>query len=79
MYVPMSEEMIVRHCSPTLADLKTEKLFSCSYQDQNELFAFLREWNTKLRSKGVRMIPLRLDRGKALVYVYRPSQLSKVF
>ena len=47
----MSEEMIVKHCSPTLAGLKTGNLFSCSYQDRNELFTFLREWNTKLRSK----------------------------
>lgn len=75
----MSEEMIVKHCSPTLAGLKTGNLFSCSYQDRNELITFLREWNTKLRSKGVRMIPLRLDKGKALIYVYRPSQLSKDF
>lgn len=75
----MSEEMIVRHCSPTLAGLKTGNLFSCSYQDRGEILGFLREWNTKLRSKGVRLIPLRLQENKALIYVYRPSQLSKVF
>ena len=73
----MSEEMIVRHCSPTLAGLKTGNLFSCSYNDRGEILGFLREWNTKLRSKGVRLIPLRLQASRALIYVYRPSQLSK--
>ena len=61
----MSEEMIVRHCSPTLAGLKTGNLFSCSYQDRGEILGFLREWNTKLRCKGVRLIPLRLADNKA--------------
>ena len=75
----MSEEMIVRHCSPTLAGLKTGNLFSCSYQDRGEILGFLREWNTKLRSKGVRLIPLRLQENKALIYVYRPSHLSRDF
>lgn len=73
----MSEEMIVRHCSPTLAGLKTGNLFSCSYRDKTEVIAFLRHWNTELREKGIRLLPLRFNNGKALIYVYRPSQLSK--
>lgn len=75
----MSEEMIVRYCSPTLAGLKTGNLFSCSYRDRKEIFGFLREWNTKLRNKGIRLIPLRLKDKKALIYVYRPSQLCRDF
>ncbi len=75
----MSEEMIVKHCSPTLAGLKTGNLFSCSYNDKGEILCFLREWNIRLKSKGVRLIPLRLQENKALIYVYRPSQLSRDF
>ena len=75
----MSEEMIVKHCSPTLAGLKTGNLFSCSYNGKDEILNFLRECNTKLRSKGVRLIPLRLQENKALIYVYRPSQLCRDF
>ena len=75
----MLEEMIVKHCSPTLAGLKTGNLFSCSYNNKSEILSFLREWNTRLRSKGVRLLPLRLDDGKALIYVYRPSKLCKDF
>ena len=75
----MSEEMIVRHCSPTLAGLKTGNLFSCSYRDSEEVLGFLRRWNTILKEKGIRLLPLRLKNGKALIYVYRPSQLDKDF
>ena len=71
----MSEEALVKYCSPTLAGIKTGSLFSCSYHSQAELSAFLRTWNIALRGKGIRIIPLRIKEGKALIYVYRPSQL----
>lgn len=31
----MSDEMIIRHGSPTLAGLKTGNLFNCSYSGKN--------------------------------------------
>ena len=34
----MSDEIIVRHGSPTLAGLKTGNLFNCPYSDKEELF-----------------------------------------
>ena len=55
----MSEEALVKYCSPTLAGIKTGSLFSCSYHSQAELSAFLRTWNIALRGKGIRIIPLR--------------------
>lgn len=72
----MSEEALIRYCSPTLAGIKTGSLFNCSYQTEEELFSFLRTWNIALKSKGVRIIPLRAQDGKALIYVFRPSQLK---
>lgn len=36
----MSEEVIVKYCSPTLAGIKTGSLFSCSYDSKNEVYAF---------------------------------------
>ncbi len=72
----MSEEALIRYCSPTLAGIKTGSLFNCSYQTEEELFSFLRTWNIALKSKGVRIIPLRVQDGKALIYVFRPSQLK---
>ena len=71
----MSEEVIIKYCSPTLAGLKTGSLFSCSYDDQNELLGFLRELNLSLGSKGIRFLPLRFKNKKALIYAFRPSRL----
>lgn len=73
----MSEEAIIKYCSPTLAGLKTGSLFTASYRDDAELRAFLRRWNTALRSKGVRLLALRANEGKALIYLYRPSSLCR--
>ena len=33
----MSEELIVRHCSPTLAGIKTGSLFSSEYSSEDEV------------------------------------------
>lgn len=74
----MSEELLILHCSPTLAGLKTGNLFTCSYKERADVPAFLRRWNISLRSKGVRLLPLRVKDGKALIYVYRPSLLHSV-
>ena len=71
----MSEELIVRHCSPTLAGLKTASLFTCSYGSVEELRAGVRQLNRRLSSKGLRIIPLRHGAGRALIYVYRPARL----
>ena len=35
----MSEDLIVRHCAPTLAGLKTGNMFSASFADEKELKA----------------------------------------
>ncbi len=73
----MSEELIVKHCSPTLAGLKTGSLFSCEFAEKSELDEFLREHNARLSGKGLRMIPLRRSENSALIYVYRPELLKK--
>ena len=72
----MSEALIVRHCSPTLAGLKTANLFNYTYEDEPELNESIRSVNLKLKNKGIRMIPLRVSNGKALIYVYRPKKLE---
>ena len=72
----MSETLIVRHCSPTLAGLKTANMFNYTYKDKAELMESIRSVNLRLKGKGVRMIPLRVANGSALIYVYRPEKLE---
>lgn len=71
----MSEYMIVKHCSPTLAGLKTGNMFNCQYECKNRLKKEIRNLNRSLAHKGLRVLPLRISEKSALIYVYRPSKL----
>ena len=73
----MSEYHIIRFCAPTLAGLKTASLFCCDAPDEAELLGQLRHWNTSLAPKGLRMLPLRIWNGRALIYLYRPKALAR--
>ncbi len=72
----MSDEMIIRHCSPTLAGLKTGNIFSCPYSNKKELFCAVRSLNQRLVPKGVRVVPLRMSAERVLLYIYRPNKLE---
>lgn len=73
----MPEELIVQHCSPTLAGIKTGNLFTCGYAKKDELYADIRRLNKCLVPKGLQIIPLRAAGGRALIYLYRPYMLKK--
>ncbi len=72
----MSEETMIRNCSPTLAGIKTGNLFRCCYETAEDMREAVRHWNRLLGKKGVRILPLRYQKKHALMYVYRPSHLS---
>lgn len=73
----MSEELIIRHCSPTLAGMKTGSLFNCHYVNSEEVTQNISALNQRLVSKGLRIIPVRFIDHRVLVYVYRPKQLKR--
>lgn len=73
----MSEELVIRHCAPTLAGLKTGSIFCCDFSTELELCSALRRWNRMLAEKGIRVVPLRYRKGRALVYLFRPLGLSR--
>lgn len=75
----MSEETIIRHCAPTLAGLKTGNLFTCSYNTKDEIIRQISCLNRLLSKKGLRILPMRLEQGKALIYMYRPKKLIQDF
>lgn len=73
----MSEEIIVKHCSPTLAGMKTGNLFACPYESEKEILEDLRKLNKLLVPKGLRALPMRFSEDRALIYIYRPEKLKK--
>lgn len=73
----MPEKLIVRHCAPTLAGIKTGNLFTCPAACARELMQDVRRVNRMLVPRGLRVLPLRLCNGRALIYVYRPQRLQR--
>lgn len=73
----MSEEVLIKHCSPTLAGMKTGNMFTYSYKSTDEMRNTVRFWNRTFTSKGLRALPLKYDSKKALIYLYRPTLLLK--
>ena len=72
----MPDEMVIRHCAPTLASIKTGSLFSCPCESDEEVLHGVRKLNRRLGCKGLRALPMRRRDGKCLVYVYRPRKLA---
>lgn len=68
--------MVIKHCAPTLAGIKTGNIFSCDYSSRQELTDDIRRINQKLVPKGIRVIPLRFSEGRVLIYVFRPNHLA---
>lgn len=73
----MPDEMVIRHCAPTLASLKTGSIFVCSGESEQAILASIRSLDQRLCGKGLRVIPLQFRQGRCMVYVYRPEQLAK--
>lgn len=73
----MMEELLVRHCAPTLAGLKTGNLFSCQAEDKKRLILAVRQINRHFASRGIRLIPMKYRDGRALIYMYRPQKLKE--
>ncbi|MCI9360654.1 MAG: DUF3793 family protein [Hungatella sp.] len=72
----MMEELIVQHCSPTMAGLKTGNLFSCQVKDKDALLSELRQVNKRFSSRGIRLIPMKYQEDRMLLYMYRPAKLK---
>lgn len=73
----MCEEILIRHCSPTLAGIKTASLINISYESEEEMSSALEKFNTSFSGKGLKAVSLKYSQKRALIYIYRPSKLAK--
>ena len=69
-------QVLVDHCSPTLAGIKTGNLFPL-HSEGDDVIPEIREMNRILVRKGLRMIPIKRDNRHTLIYLYRPELLQK--
>lgn len=72
----MSEELVIRHCAPTLAGIKTGSLFASPYVSKAALLEEIRRLNQILVPKGLCVLPLRYSHRRALIYLFRPARLA---
>lgn len=73
----MSEEYLVNYCAPTMAGIKTGNLFSCFYSSEEELRGDLRKYNRIFMPRGLFLIPLKVCKGRALLYLFRRDRLAE--
>ena len=73
----MSDELLIKCGSPTLAGLKTGNMFSYPYESREEVTSALRRLNKILVPKGLRILPLRYTDKTVLLYLYRIDALRK--
>ncbi len=74
----MSDHLLIAHCAPTLANLKTASLFSFICESNECLMLHLAAWNEELNAKGVYAVALYFRDGRALIYVYRLNRLTQL-
>ncbi len=73
----MSGQLLVEHCSPTLAGIKTGNLFKVSISEGEDLTGEIREFNRAFAKKGLRIVPVKKTGDYYLIYVYRPQYLVR--
>ena len=73
----MSDELLIKCGSPTLAGLKTGNMFSYTYESREKVRRDLRRLNKILVPRGLRVIPLRYSDKTVLIYLYRIEALKE--
>ncbi len=71
------ERLLVQHCAPTLACIKSGTLFSVRFDSVESLEAQLEIYQQSLAERGVRLKLLRKGERCGLVYVYRAHLLER--
>lgn len=72
------EPSLIEHCAPTLASIKVGSLFSFVSPCWDTLSAETKRLNDQLRLKGVSLRVIRADECRALCYLYREGQLTRL-
>lgn len=73
----MIERLIVEHCAPTLASLKTGNLFTYNFTGSRRIQDITSMNRYELAKKDLYMIILKQDEKSALVYLFRYNSLKE--
>lgn len=74
------EQLVVEHCSPTLAGAKPANIFFYRAQSTAEICSAVSFWNRELLKRGLRVRIMKgcCKTGRYLVYIYRENQINSI-
>lgn len=75
----MSEEKLIKNCAPTLAGIKTANLFNEYFNDKQDVLNDIKKFNLSFKGTDIKMVPIAFKDNRALIYVYRISDLKNDF
>lgn len=75
----MFDKLIINHSAPTLAGIKLANIFTCDYNNKNDLYKRIVYYNKILNNRGINLDVIKFYHNKALIYVYNREQLKKYF
>lgn len=70
-------ELLIRHSAPTLAGIKTGNLFAIAERYDEKLKKSVTLFNSGARKKNIRLIPIKCQENRTLLYIYRPDLLEQ--
>lgn len=74
----MSNQEILFHCAPTLANVKVGSLFSMKFDEKEEFMEKIAEKNDFFSHRGLLLVPLRWGDGTCLLYLLRLKKLGTI-
>lgn len=74
----MSNQQLIFHCAPTLANVKIGNLFTVTYESKYKLTESVCEKNLMMNERGVFIRVLKYMGKTALIYVYRRNKLIEI-
>ena len=73
----MSDRILIRQCSPTMAGIKTGNLLMVDYTTEKKINEDVLSFNRSNKGKGIVAVFLGVRNGRALIYVFRPRLLRR--
>ncbi len=72
----MFDELLIKHCAPTLMRVKIASMFTYKYSSYEDLCAQIEHWNGVLNQKGIYLTLLKCGRDRAVIYLYIKKKLE---
>ncbi len=74
----MFDNLLVKHCAPTLMGVKIASMFTYKCNSYKSLCSQISYWNSILNQKGIYMTLLKCNGERAVIYLYIKTKLERL-